>query len=146
MTDWKRRVEESFSPDELELVEYGEPAGDEQIEEAAAALGNPLPPDLRELLSQVNGIATTSDVVFAVETLASVNLETRESYADWKDAAPLDKLLCFSDINGNGDLHAICLAPFEEFRSGQILLLDHETCAVIFVADDLATFFKPWRA
>jgi hypothetical protein len=125
-----------------------------------------LPAELRSLLSQTNGIhgATESashrncagdaglSWVLSAADILQYNREVRDENSayrymdpdDQSEEQPVDEFLFFSNIAGNGDLHAICLFPVEGFRPFEVILWDHAENRRTLAAPSLSAWIESW--
>lgn len=127
IADWG---EASFSP----------PASNDDLAATAAALGTSLPQQLRELLSETNGIEGEYGLglVWEVARIAKDNtwFRTNEDYRELY--MPFDGLLFFADA-GNGDQFGISLAGNQE-----IYVWDHENDSRTWVAPTVTGYLEAW--
>lgn len=118
-------------------------ASAEALSEAEANLGGLLPPDLRVLLEESNGVSGEYGLglVWPIERIVSDNALLRAS-PDFADLyMPFDPLLFFADA-GNGDLFAFVWTP----RRDEVFAWDHETDSRNWVAPSLETYLRWWLA
>jgi cell wall assembly regulator SMI1 len=97
--EWRKHIS-ALSPD----VEFSPPARPEEIRDAEAKLGVVFPDDLRDLLSQSNGLAHCGAwPVWSADEIVKQNLQMR-SEQDFRTLfMPFDTLLFFGD-DASGDL------------------------------------------
>jgi hypothetical protein len=118
-------------------------ASAEALLDAEANLGGSLPPDLRALLEESNGVSGEYGLglVWPIERIVSDNalFRTNPEFADLY--MPFDPLLFFADA-GNGDMFAFVWTP----RRDEVFAWDHETDSRNWVAPSLETYLRWWLA
>ena len=131
---------------------FGPPATEMELAEAETALGLEFPSDVRELLSEFNGVFHTSRADRENgwgPTLFFLNVPNIAKhvphYLATSDnplprAEDLAKVIFVRDTNGFGVLWGVCVIPFAEFVSGQVLRLDHERGQFEFCSPSLYDF------
>ncbi|QKV95686.1 SMI1/KNR4 family protein [Streptomyces sp. NA02950] len=121
----------------IDEIDLGEPASEFDIRSAEDRLGHPLPGNLRELLTEFNGLADAygTDIVWSVQQIAESNLEFRSNQSFVELYAPFDSLLFFGD-NGAGDQFAFNC----DSADGHVLVWDHETDDRSVVAKSLEAY------
>jgi hypothetical protein len=124
-TGWVRRVSE-LAPDAV----FGPPAPEPVLGAAETALGHRLPPDLRALLLEADGIRLDGvAVVWPSARIVVRNLIARR---------PGDEpLLAFADA-GDSDRFALLLRP----RRRDVVLSDRDDDYRMWTATNLATFLE----
>lgn len=135
---WSRRIQAALPGAQLTA-----PATDEELDAAEAELGQPLPPALRDLLAETNGVhgdAHGLGLVWDVDRIRRDNLSFRRS-TDLADLyMPFTPLLFFGDA-GNGDQFAFVRQPL---RDDDIYAWNHEDDSRTWVAPRLTDFFAWW--
>lgn len=117
----------------------------QQIEEAGDRLSIQLPPELRELLCESNGVHGPFGLglVWPLERIVEVNASFRAN-ADFRELyMPFDSLLFFADA-GNGDQFAFALNN-GRVRRPDIYAWNHEDDSRIWVAPSLQQYID-WSA
>jgi SMI1 / KNR4 family (SUKH-1) len=109
------------------------------LDAAASALGEALPPDLGSLLMETNGIIGPDglDVVWRLARIVEDNRTFRTSSDLAELYLPFDGLLFFGD-NGGGDQFAFVLRD----NRRDIFVWDHETDSRYWVAGHLENFLS----
>lgn len=129
----------------IERAEWGQatfspPASNDELAAAAAALGTALPQQLRELLSETNGVEGEYGLglVWEVARIAKDNkwFQTNEDYRELYK--PFDGLLFFADA-ASGDQFGISLAGNQE-----IYVWDHEDDSRTWVAPTILGYLEGW--
>lgn len=139
---------------------FGSPATQEEIDDLEAEAGLRLPPELRELLSEANGIAVKPrfsgepgpsalaaeegwqfSLIWSVTEIA----EQISLFRSWNDAVPPPGLIPFGN-QPNGDTAALRSNDDEE-RSYEVVMINHEdwrSCQVISASlrEYLTVFLK----
>lgn len=139
MGKWKEAFEKSYEPrfgrGEGDFV-FNPPATNKEIKKLETELGASLPPDVRDMLLEFNGVAHkdcgklfpyifgTSDMLTAVEKV----------YLDWD--WPTDLLLKWSknmvyicQANGYSKMWGVVVKPFGRFKPGKVIGFDHDEIA-----------------
>jgi hypothetical protein len=127
----------------LPAAEFAPPATDAQLDAVEADLGQPLPPVLRELLRETNGVrgdAYGLGLVWDAERISRDNKYFRDSEDFRQLYMPFTPLLFFGDA-GNGDQFAFVRQPV---RDDDIYAWNHEDDSRTWVAPRLAVFFEWW--
>jgi hypothetical protein len=109
------------------------------------ALGVALPPELRALLIESNGVQGmhSFDLIWSTDRILHDNLEFRAS-ADFKELyMPFDPLLFFADA-GNGDQFAFVILN-NLVRRRDIFAWNHENDSRMWVAPSLERYLE-WVA
>ncbi|MGW1638393.1 SMI1/KNR4 family protein [Streptomyces lavendulae] len=114
-----------------------EPARAAELAEAERRLGRELPPELKQLLLESNGVIgqTSVDTVWEIDQIVEQN---RFFWSDPSFAQlymPFDALLFFGD-NGGGDHFAFVQRP----QRPDIFVWEHETDSRRWVAGDLRDY------
>jgi hypothetical protein len=135
---WRELVQQFLGAQPAE----GAPTQDLQAAEAELGIG--LPGELRELLSETDGVVGEYglNLVWPLRRLVSDNLAFR-SNEDFRELyMPFDPLLFFGDA-GNGDQFAyVVLAG--QVRSLDIFAWDHENDSRYWVVPTLRHFIEWW--
>jgi len=117
---------------------FGPPATEEQLAFAEKELGMPLPADVREFLSEFNGIRASSAVdreqgdqptiaYLDVEFMAvHVSRHLRTCDNELPSESELRKVVFVYQENGLAGLYGVCTDNFGEFRAGEVVKLDHD--------------------
>jgi hypothetical protein len=117
--------------------EFGPPATDEQIAAAEQALGVNLPADVRQMLSEFNGVWRRTrfadgreyrDILYL--DLQYMTTDLPAYFADCGNPLPPKKdrrkVVFFSQSNGFGELWGVCAADVAGHSAGAVIHLDHE--------------------
>jgi hypothetical protein len=119
---------------------FREPASVEAIRAAEGKLGTPLPDEIRDLLSETNGVEGEYGLglVWPAERIGDDNARFRSdpTYADLY--LPFEGLVFFSDA-GNGDQFAMSLRG-----AGDIYVWNHEDDSRMWVASTVMEFLRRW--
>jgi hypothetical protein len=161
MGKWRTLFESNLPPVEQreygKEYEFGPPATAEQIAAAEQALGARLPADVREMLSEFNGIWQTSavgrkggrapDIAFLDTRHLSVDVP---AYFDdcgnpLPSVASLRKVVFVAQSNGFGDLWGVCAADVDGHPAGAVVRLDHEVGELEACHPSLADFIRAGR-
>jgi len=133
---------------------FGPPATAEQLAVAEAALDVKLPAEVRELLSEFNGIWYTIEVdrrmgyepSILYLDLNHLSMDVPEYFRTCGNPLPseddLRKVVFFYQSNGFADLWGVCLEDVCEFHSHQVVKLDHEVGELEPCADNLYEFVR----
>lgn len=123
---------------------FGLPASEEQLGRAEAELGVRLPRDVRELLSEFNGVWVTSavarshagdpevasDLAIAYLDVEHMAIEVPRYFRTCGNPLPaeldLRKIVFVYQENGFADLYGVCVEDVAGFREGEVVKLDHE--------------------
>jgi hypothetical protein len=124
-------------------AEFHSPASAEHMSQAEMALGQSLPAELVDLLTETNGaeISFGVSVVWGVDKMVANNLHLR---AEWRPGGemggcmPIDHLLLFGE-SSNGDMFAFPITA--EGVRNQIFVLDHEDDSRRCEANSLQEWF-----
>jgi hypothetical protein len=137
---WRALFESNLPP--LEEREYGEqydfgpPATAEQLDAAERALGIRLPADVREMLSEFNGMwrrrtkfsHSPTDIQYL--DLHHLAVKVPRYFRNCGNTLPpeedLRKVVFICQFNGFGDLWGVCVADVAGHRAGAVVKLDHE--------------------
>jgi hypothetical protein len=127
------------------LTPGGPPVTPHRLAEIEAFLALTLLPDLRALLTEMDGIYDTSGHYHLIMPAADI-LATNQLFRDnpaFRDAfQPFDSLLFFGQA-GNGDLFAYPVPAHGE-PGDTIIAWDHEDNRRRVVAPNLRTFIEDW--
>ena len=135
---WRELVERSYPQHEFHAG-----ASEAELSEAERRLEHPLPTDLREMLSESDGVLGEFGLglVWPVSRIVEDNLGFR-SNADFRDLyMPFDSLLFFADA-GNGDQFAFRLVSVLWDRD--IYAWIHEDDSRTWVASGLGQYLEWW--
>ena len=139
---WRALFEANLPPVEQrayqEHYEFGPPATEEQLAAAEAALGLPLPPDVRELLAEFNGVWYTTrasrrngrgpDILYL--DIEYMTARVPHYFRTCGNVLPpeedLRKVVFVCHSNGFGDLWGVCVADVARHQAGEVVRLDHE--------------------
>ena len=116
---------------------------DRDIARAETTLGVALPPDLRELLIESNGIADDGPglgLIWPLDDIVSRNLAMRTDFRD--TFMPFEPLLFFGDA-GNGDQFAFAVISGVATGRG-LFSWNHEDDSRCWVAPDLRHYLEWW--
>ena len=118
------------------------PAPAAAMQEAEEALSQSLPPSLRNLLAESDGIQGEHGLglVWNVERIVTDNLAFRTSPDFARLYMPFAPLLFFADA-GNGDQFAFLSPPVDR---DDIFAWDHEQDSRRWVASNLETYLRWW--
>jgi hypothetical protein len=116
------------------------PATQQELSDCEAALGQPLPGELRALLAETNGVHGEFDLglVWSAERIAADNTRFRSEFAELY--MPFDSVVFFSDA-GNGDQFAIALRGNRE-----VYVWNHVDDSRMWVAPTVLRFLEEWMA
>jgi hypothetical protein len=128
---WVRRIR-TLAPDAV----FGPPAGEPVLAAAEAALGHRLPPDLRGLLLEGDGVRLATGAASIQEVLVwpLARIVVRNLAARPAGGEPL---LSFADA-GDGDRFALLLRP----RRRDVFVRDSDDDYRMWAATNLATFLE----
>lgn len=135
---------------------FGPPATEQELARVEAELGVRLPAELRELLSEFNGVWNTSEAsrefgsepeIVYLDTESMIGRVPKYiSYSGDPPITPrgndLRQVAFVAQVNGFADLYGICLEPLGGFLTGTVVRLDHETGELEAVYPDLRTFVE----
>ncbi|MFF7504411.1 SMI1/KNR4 family protein [Streptomyces lavendulae] len=129
---WRETASQAFPG-----VGFRESAPAPELAEAERRLGREIPPELKQLLLESNGVIgqTSVDTVWAIDQIVEQN---RVFWSDPSFARlymPFDALLFFGD-NGGGDHFAFVQRP----QRPDIFVWEHETDSRRWVAGDLRDY------
>jgi hypothetical protein len=121
-----------------EQYEFGPPATTEQLEAVEQILEVRLPTDVREMLSEFNGIwhTTRADRKYGYKpTIAFLDtkymtIEVPHYFRTCGNVLPseedLRKVVFVFQSNGFGDLYGVCVENVAGHRTGEVIKIDHE--------------------
>lgn len=134
---------------------FGPPATGDQLAAAEAALGVRLPADIREMLSEFNGIWATSevgrregyepDILFLDTKCMSMKVPEHLRTCGDEPMPPeedLRKVVFVCQSNGFANLWGVCLEDVNSHRVGQVVTLDHEVGELEPCANSLSDFVR----
>ena len=121
-------------------ADFREPATADAINAAEAALGAPFPVEIRDLLSETDGVDGERGLalVWPAERIGKDNAYFRSSQTFADLYLPFEGLVFFSDP-GNGDQFAISLRGAQD-----IFVWDHEDDSRTWVASTIMDFLRRW--
>lgn len=121
----------------------GPPASPPILDELETTLGVVLPPELRGLLGEMNGVRDKyGPLIMSAEEMLKTNRSFRENEDFGELYMPFDCLLFFAEA-GNGDLFAYPVVAGTA-RPHDIFAWDHENDSRIWVAPALRTCIEWW--
>jgi hypothetical protein len=142
MGKWRQAFEHGRpSSEDIEydrLYTFGPPANEEQLAFAETTLGLRLPPEVRDLLSEFNGVWSTSessrrrgeppDIKFLDVEHMSVLVPQYFGAYDFYPPESFEyrKIVFVHQINGYSVLHGVCVEDLAGFRAGEVVRLDAE--------------------
>jgi hypothetical protein len=135
---WRQLIS-SAVPD----AEFANTASEQQLAAVEHALGIQLPPELRELLLELNGLRGNygAEIVWPAEEIHKRNQEFRTSEAFKELYMPFDNLLFFGD-DGGGDQFAFPIHRDGLIHKRDVFRWKHETDERIWLANCLEVFFE----
>ena len=123
---------------------FAPPATELSLHTVEVALGVALPPELRALLLETNGIIDKyGDGIMSAEQILDRNLEMRCDTEQDDLYMPFDHLLCFADA-GNGDLFFFPIQGDGKINRPDVFIWNHETDGRQWVAGSLQQFVQRW--
>jgi|GEM_PF-1751257 len=137
---WRTRFEVNLTPAAqrkyAEQYEFGPPATEEQLTAVESALGLRLPADVRELLSEFNGVWETAEIhqhrgkpeilFLDTEHMAVRVPAYLRSVAEYvPPEKDLQKVVFVCGTNGFATLWGVCIEDVADFRAGEVVMLDH---------------------
>ncbi len=139
MGKWQALFEANLPPfgasEYVQAYEFGPPAVEAEFAAAEEALGLRLHTDLREMLSEFNGVwrrtkyATTSDI-FYLNLDGMVELATRQREVGWEEvfsAGELDKVVFVCAYDGWAQTWALCVEEVAGHPAGSVVYHDHDS-------------------
>ncbi|MBN9122316.1 MAG: SMI1/KNR4 family protein [Planctomycetes bacterium] len=157
MGKWRTLFESSLPPAEQrehrEEYEFGPPATAEQIVAAERALGGQLPADVREMLSEFNGVWRRTHFdggrryreIHYLDT-QHMSVDVPSYFASCGNPLPpryaLRRVVFVAQSNGYGDLWGVCVADVVRHKAGAVVRLDHEVGRLEAWEPTLAEFVR----
>jgi hypothetical protein len=137
--NWKQHIQAICAQ-----ASFSEPVEEQALSAAETQLGMPLPPALRELLAESNGVRGEYDLAFIwpIERIVADNRLFREDESFRDLYMPFDGLLFFADA-GNGDQFAFAVAG-GQVRRPDIFVWNHEEDSRRWLAKDLRDYLEGW--
>ena len=145
MGKWKRAFLKSLDPefDDPSSFESGPPATEQQLAVLERSVSAKIPPDLRELLQEFNGVTRDGptgreDYFFSTETM----LQAAEYYRNWDCDTTLAMQL-FANVllvcqeNGMSEMWGVVVRPFARYRYGEVVSFDHDRLMFMETETDL---------
>jgi hypothetical protein len=133
---------------------FGPPATEEQLAAAESVLGVRLPTDVRELLSEFNGVWYTIEIdrregydpSILYLDIEHMTVKVPEYFRTCGNPLPkrkdLRKVVFIRQSNGFGDLWGVCLEDVAGFRAGNVVKLDHEVGELEECSNTLFDFIR----
>ncbi|MFF7931411.1 MULTISPECIES: SMI1/KNR4 family protein [unclassified Streptomyces] len=120
-------------------VELHDPASEGALLLIEERFGQPLPPSLRSLLAETDGINAEYgvEIVWSAERILAENTSLRNDDQLRNLYMPFDPLLFFGD-NGGGDQFAFVRTPERD----DVFVWDHETDGRNWIAPSLESFLR----
>ena len=155
MSKWRTLFESKLPPveerDYRMVYEFGPPATEAQLAAAEAVLGVRLPADVREMLSEFNGVWATATFDDGRRSRKVLYLDTNglsvqvpeyfdDCGNDLPDAEDLRKVVFVAQSNGFGDLWGVCAEDVAGHKAGVVVTLDHEGGGLRATHPSLAAF------
>uniref|UniRef100_UPI002FD9AD5D SMI1/KNR4 family protein n=1 Tax=Arsukibacterium sp. TaxID=1977258 RepID=UPI002FD9AD5D len=151
---WREIFEQSAMnvPDKEELeirYQFGQPSTESELATLEHQLGGPIPTELRSMLKEFNGIEIKEKdwgeswrpLYLSIAQILLEVVDYIETSGNPMPASDeLANVVFFAHQNGFAELYAVCMRDFSEFRSGQILVLDHETGELQLAEESLSAF------
>ena len=124
---------------EFSNVELHDPTAEEDLVLIEERLGQPIPPSLRSLLTETDGINAEYgvEVVWSAERILVENASLRNDEQLRNLYMPFDPLLFFGD-NGGGDQFAFVRTPERD----DVFVWDHETDSRNWISPSLESFLR----
>jgi hypothetical protein len=124
---------------EFEDIRLRGPADVHLLGRIERELGQPVPPSLRALLTETDGMADPygTDLVWPAERILHDNLSFRGDREYRTLYMPFDPLLFFGD-SGGGDQFAFVRSPERD----EVFVWEHETDSRRWISPDLESFLK----
>jgi cell wall assembly regulator SMI1 len=125
--------------------EFEAPATEQQLSTAETALGIKLPPDLRDLLRESDGVMGEYGLglVWSLGQIVEENLRFRASPSFRDLYMPFDHLLFFADA-GNGDQFAFPIHADGVIHRADVFAWNHEEDSRTWVAQSLRDYLEGW--
>lgn len=154
MSKWKEIFDKAFNEfedvDELEMeYRFLDPASEEQLNLFENKTSGSIPPDLRSLYQEFNGICV-KEKYWGWENLYLPISESLEELQDYFNTSgnpippesEIENVAFFAQQNGYAILYGVCCSSFGKFKTGQVLGLDHETGEFELESKTLEEFVK----
>lgn len=155
MTKWREAFERG-RPSECDIEHrhkyaFGPPATEEDIARVEGELGVRLPAEVRELLSEFNGVWETRSCgrpirVYLDAECMRIGAQEYIRYGGDPPITPsgadLRKIVYVAQMNGFADLYGVCLEPIGGFPVGAVVKLDHEAWELRAAAPNLMAFVE----
>jgi hypothetical protein len=137
-----------------EQYEFGRPATAKQLEIAERRLGVRLPDDVREMLSEFNGIWYTTKIgrenerepTIAILDTKAMGMDVPHYFRTCGNELPpeedLKKVVFVYQVDGFADLYGVCLAAVAGHRKGEVVKLRHEVGELENAFSSLAQFVR----
>ncbi len=137
--NWKSKFIKSASEfedkDELEIsYEFGNPATADDLQEFEKTLKISVPASFAELLSEFNGVDAKQKYWGSGHLYLSTNYIINEIPIYFKESGnyvppknEMDSVIFFAQQNGLSALFALCVKPFNNFKAGEVLVLESDT-------------------
>jgi hypothetical protein len=125
--------------------EFSAPATEDRLSAAGRALGTELPPHLRDLLGESDGISGEYGLglVWPLHRIVEDNRRFRENTDFRRLYMPFDHLVFFADA-GNGDQFAFVLNAGGMIRRPDVFVWNHEDDSRTWVAPSLRHYLEWW--
>lgn len=141
----KRRYGEQYA--------FGPPATAKQIADAEQKLGVQFPDDIRDILSEFNGIWLSTDAMrkqscepeICLLDLENITIHIPDYLGDGCESCSVDELqsvIFFWQENGFGCLWGVCTQDVAGHRAGTVVCLDHEVQELRKAYRNVADFFR----
>ncbi|QEL14923.1 SMI1/KNR4 family protein [Limnoglobus roseus] len=154
---WRKLLDDSLPPaaerEYGERYKFGRPASEKQLATAERTLGVRLPDDVREMLSEFNGVWYTTtagrahghapNIQFLDTKYLSVNVPNH--LADYEPSPPryaLRRVVFVAQSNGFGDLWGVCASDVGRHKAGTVVRLGHEVGQLEACQPSLAAFIR----
>ncbi|HEY7158350.1 MAG TPA: SMI1/KNR4 family protein [Gemmataceae bacterium] len=136
---------------------FGPPATEQQFVAAESVLGVRLPAEVRELLSEFNGVWYTIEVdrregyepSILYLDIDHMTVEVPEYFRTSGNPLPaeedLQKVVFIRQSNGFGDLWGVCLEDVAGFPAGSVVKLDHEVGELEVCSASLFQFVRDYK-
>jgi SMI1-KNR4 cell-wall len=135
-TSWIDRIG-GWTPE----ADFAPPATTQDLKACERELRHPLPPDLRQLLLESNGVEGEYGLglIWSAGRIAADNVMFRRSPQFARLYMPFDPLLFFADA-GNGDQFGFVLRDDRR----DVFVWNHETDSRTWAAPSLAAYLEWW--
>lgn len=154
MGKWRALFESSLPPrgegGPVRAYEFGPPATEAEIVAAERALAVRLPADLREMVSEFNGVwvrtrASSEPDNHYLTLDLMVELAERQREAGWGEVfenGELDKVVFVCGYNGWTQLWAVCVEDVAGHPAGAVVYHDHDSADLEAGFPSLAEFVR----